>query len=605
MDWNGFAGNVLYVDLSAGELESRPLSRDLCEQYLGGLGGCIRLAYENIVPGTEPLAPENPIIVGAGTLVGTSVPASSRVYGMTRLPQSRSVGWCGGGGVNFGAFMKYAGFDFLVITGKADRPVYLDITGDAPVIRDAGPLWGLEVEATCDALWEKHGRPAGVLGIGQAGENQAAYAMAFVDRLSTMGRGGFGAVMGSKNLKAVVARGMNGITVADRKAYKKLTKDLFENIRNYPYLKEWQDLGLMKSLPIIPREEYSEAKVRRMACVSCPIGDKDIIRVSGLTATSSSAMNLYVPTIFGMKDHTEAVTLMTMLDGYGMDMFEFFAAVGYAGDLAAAGIISSDEATPPIDLTKFESMKIWAEKTAFRQGLGDLIAQGLDAILERYGPEAEPYLPYKVKGMMPYAGPKAPLPWNLFGTMELGQILDPRGPHVGSGGSPTYFAQRPLEVFPKHLKRMGVPDDALDRILPGWRDGAPTDLNIGRLLKYSHRWFTILGSLGVCARAQINRFYNYDLCSDLYQAVTGIPTQGSDLGDRANAAWALLKTINMREGFGRKDEEPPAKWFEEPPFCNYLTGKPITPEEVGVMTGEYYDEQGWDSETGAPPMPAD
>lgn len=597
---NGFAGKILRVNLSDRTFIEEALPMELCEKYIGGLGAGIKLAYDSIIPGTDPLSAENPIILGTGPLVGTSVPASSRVYVVTKLPQSKAVGWCGGGGVNFGAFLKYSGYDFIVITGQAKKPVYLKIVDNDLKICDAGNLWGQDVEQTCEALWKVHGRPAGIVSIGRAGENMVSYAMAFIDRLSTMGRGGFGAVMGSKNFKAIVVRGDNGIKVANKKAYKSLNNTLLDTIRNYPYLKEWQELGLLKSLPLISVEDYKRAKVRRIACVSCPIGDKDIIKMPGFTACSSSAMNLYLPTIYGLKNHAEAVKLMTMLDGFGMDMFEFFGVMGFAADLVKQGIIPARLANPAIDLSKFDSMKIWAEKVALRDGLGDILAGGLEAVIRHFGEISRKHAPYMVKGMMPYAGPKAPLPWNLFGTMELGQALDPRGPHVGSGGSPTYFAKRPLKVFPKHLKRMGVSDKALHRILPGWDTGEPTDLNVGRLLKYSHRWFVILGSLGLCARAQINRFYNYELCSQLYEAVTGIPTSGDDLGVRADRVWTLLKLANLREGFTRKHDEPPAKWFENPPFLDYLTDKPINAGIVDKMIRQYYDEQGWDPTTGAP-----
>jgi len=177
--------------------------------------------------------------------------------------------------------------------------------------------------------------------------------------------------------------------------------------------------------------------------------------------------------------------------------------------------------------------------------------------------------------------------------------LDPRGPHVGSSGSPTYFAKRELDVFPQHLRRMGIPEDAVGRILPGL--GTPSQgLKIGRLLKYSHQWFTILGSLGICARAQINRFYDAGLCAKLYEAVTGIKTDLDALRLRSDRAWTLLCMANVRAGYTRKDDILPEKWFQDPAFKNYLTGRPLSPDDVERMMDDYYDEQGWDVKTGIP-----
>lgn len=203
--------------------------------------------------------------------------------------------------------------------------------------------------------------------------------------------------------------------------------------------------------------------------------------------------------------------------------------------------------------------------------------------------------------MHPYAGPGSALPWDMFGTMELGQVLDPRGPHVGSGGSPTYFAKRPLEVFPRHLSRMGVPHDVIARILPGLGSpGSEQGLRVGTLLKYSHAWFATLGSMGICARAQINRFYNASLCGELYEAVTGIPTDLAGLGKRVNRIWTLYRLANVREGMNRKDETVPEQWFQEPGFRNYVTEEPISRQEVDQMIDDYYEEWGWDKKTGIP-----
>ncbi|MCJ7772061.1 MAG: aldehyde ferredoxin oxidoreductase C-terminal domain-containing protein, partial [Desulfobacterales bacterium] len=207
-----------------------------------------------------------------------------------------------------------------------------------------------------------------------------------------------------------------------------------------------------------------------------------------------------------------------------------------------------------------------------------------------------------VKGIHPYTGPGSALPWELFGTMELGQVLDPRGPHVGSGGSPTYFAKRPLEVFPRHFERMGIPKSAIERILTSSDDtGIEQSLNIGILLKYSHTWFSILGSMGICARGQINRFYNAALCAELYEAVTGIKTSLEDLRQRVDRIWTLYRMANLREGFKRDVQEViPDQWFGDKGFKEYVTGKPLGKKQAQSMIEDYYEEWGWDRRTGMP-----
>lgn len=607
MSPGGFAGKVLRVDLTSGRINSEPLDPGLAENYLGGLGLCLKMAYDAIEPGCDPLSPQNPIVLGAGPLVGTDLPSTSRVYSVSKLPTTRTVGWCGAGGFTFGVMLKNAGWDHVLIEGRASGPVYLEIIDDRVTLRDAGHLRGRGVDDACQAIWDDYGIPTGVLAIGQAGENLVPYSMAFIDRISTLGRGGFGAVMGSKRLKAVVVQGTGGVRVADRRQCRRLGQGLLERIRAWPHLKNAQEMGLLQAFPLLSREDFARIKRRRVACVSCPIGCKDVIEIpdgpyAGLVKCTSSVINLLTPNLYGFQDYRESIKAMTTIDDYGLDMFEFFGIMVLARKLVDEGIIPAKAADPEIRPDSLASMEAWARKISYREGLGDVLAGGFNAVIEEYGQPARDLTPALVKGMHPYAGPGSAVPWDRFGTMELGQVLEPRGPHVGSGGSPTYFAQRPLEVFPKHLERMGVPPEAVDRIVQGAAGpGDDGQLKVGALLRYSHAWFTILGCLGICARGNINRFYNAGLCAELYEAVTGIPTDLPALRRRVERVWTLYRLINLREGLDRRQEEaPPAQWFGEAGFKDYLTGRPLVRAEVERMIGDYFQEWGWDPVTGVP-----
>ena len=165
----GFAGRILRVDLTRAEVRTEPLDPALAVKFIGGLGLAAKLAFDAIEPGTDALSPETPIVLGAGPLVGTNLPSTSRVFAVTKLPTSGSIGWCGGGGASFGYLLKNAGYDHLVIEGRADHPVCLAIADDSVEIRDASGLWGLGVDETCEALWKEAGQPLGVVSIGQAG----------------------------------------------------------------------------------------------------------------------------------------------------------------------------------------------------------------------------------------------------------------------------------------------------------------------------------------------------------------------------------------------------------------------------------------------------
>ena len=590
----GFAGNLLFVDLGKHNVSTQHIDEALARNYIGGLGVCIKLASDLIPPGVAPLSPESVFVLGTGPLVGTNLPSASRVYVVCKLPASKTVGWCGAGGYTFGAQLKYAGYDHVIVTGMSDGPVYLYIEDERIEIRDASDLWGLGVEAAYDSICTKHKGQIGVLSIGPAGENKSTISMAFVDRISTLGRGGFGAVMGSKNLKAIVVKGKGRLNVADPKRFNTISRSVIKTIKEYPYLKEWQNMGMYKAFPLGPLDDYIRMKVRRAACVSCPVGCKDIVRIpegpyAGLKKHTSSAVNLLTPMFYGMKDIWESVRLVTELDNYGLDMFEFFSLMGFARNVLHSGIIQLKTNEPEIDLKSLSSMMAWVKKVAYREGTGDLLADGILSAAERIGPAAEEHVGILIKGIKPYVGPGSAIPWDRFGTMELGQVLDPRGPHVGSGGSPTYFSLRPLNIFPKHLKRMGIPDSAIVRIL-----GTNCDqLNVGRLLRYSHAWFATLGSLGICARGQINRFYNADICAEAYESATGIPTSKQELALRVTRIWKKLRDMNAREGWDDSLEKFPKEWFGENGFKDYVTGEPLTIDQAERMKSDYYREWGW------------
>jgi aldehyde:ferredoxin oxidoreductase len=185
----GFAGNILYVDLNSGAIHKQALDYDLARKFIGGLGLCIKLAYDTIIPGTDALSPDNPIVLGAGPLVGTNLPSCSRVYAVTKFPASETIGWCGAGGVNFGYLFKNAGYDHVVIKGQADHPVYLKMMNDRVEICDATALWGKDVEETDQILRESVKSPCGAITIGQAGENRVVFSMAFLDKMANVREG--------------------------------------------------------------------------------------------------------------------------------------------------------------------------------------------------------------------------------------------------------------------------------------------------------------------------------------------------------------------------------------------------------------------------------
>ncbi|MFX1450541.1 MAG: aldehyde ferredoxin oxidoreductase C-terminal domain-containing protein, partial [Promethearchaeota archaeon] len=224
---------------------------------------------------------------------------------------------------------------------------------------------------------------------------------------------------------------------------------------------------------------------------------------------------------------------------------------------------------------------------------GDILADGFEGLIKRFGKEAIKKIPL-VKNQNLILDPKM---FNL-GTMEFEQFVSPRGSHDAAGGSPTYFAPgRKLDDFRTHFDRMGIPEEAMDRIFKP--PIAEMGFSIGRLTRYSEDWFTALGSLGICARAQINRFYSAKLCAELYSTVTGIEISREELMKVAERSWNLLKIANVREGFNRKHDEFPERLIKKR-ITYFYGGVKITNELANKLLDDYYDERGWDLEKGIP-----
>ena len=601
----GYMGAVLHVNLTTRHIEKRPLELEMAKQYIGGLGLNFRLGYDLIKPGIDPLSPENPILIGAGPLVGTIVPGSSRVYTLTKLPTSGGWGWGGGGGLEFGCMLKNAGYDHVIIEGQSEHPVYLKIFDDDVEICDARSLWGLGTGETVDALREKYPRPLGVAAIGPSGENQVKFSMAFIDKLGTLGRGGLAAVMGSKNLKAIVAKGTQDLKVADRKEFRKLFTGLYDRIRKYPGLKSAHKLGFLNFMPAIPEEAYMKIKKARLACVGCPIGDKDLLqategRFKGLNMYTTN-VNIIIPQIYSQAhDYNTSMKLLSILDEHGLDMFETFGLLDFANNLYKNGLLTKEDlGTEGIDFDDFDQLAGWFDRIALRQGFGAFLAEGFTTVMEKYSEGIEAFEPCVSKGLLAYQGIRGPVPSPNFGPFEMTMAVLPRGPASAPGGSsPLYFTfERPLPWIQGHFDRMGIPQAAQERILTE-KDGMA--INVGRLTKYAHQYLYAMGSLGLCGRGSISRLYSNKLHAELYTAATGMEISGEELSEAIERGINLEKAANFREGFTRKDDRFPERWFEEPLAKDYYNKVDITREIAYGLQDDYFDERGWDVELGVP-----
>ena len=625
MGYFGYTGRILNVDLTRGSVTVEQLPSDWTYSLIGGMGLSGRLMYDLLKPGTDPLSPENAIVMAAGPFVGTSVPGSSRWTALTKEPLGGVVA-PSSGSMKFGNKMKRAGYDCILITGKANNPSYLKIIDDDVTVCDASDLWGQDLLAATEQL--EHRYPdCSVVAIGQAGENLVKFALALVDRFSNLGRGGLGAVLGSKNLKALVVGGKGRATASQPERLQTITDSLRDRMQNWPHFKVVTHYGSMENWSGYVRQSFQKSDwseiwspeeltekygpqmfdqvtKQKRACPSCPVGCKDILEIregeyKGLVAHKSAYLNSVVAgTRLNISDYRQSLKLADELDRYGLCYFSFSSMIGFLFHLRELGIISeADVDGLPLN-SDFQSAMTWVGKIGLREGFGDVAADGWDALTSNIGKGCEKYLNIS-KGK--------DLQWEPriagLGSMEFEQIVSIRGPASSSGGSPTYILDMPEEKLRRNIERMGVPREALDRIFSG-----PVQPHAGRLSRYAEDFFVVMTSLGICMRPFINRFYTLDQLAEIYSLVTGVELTGKELIANGERGWNMLKALNVREGFDRKEDKIPERWFEpmkspdgkEAFMTDYYRRKVLTKEDLTGMLDGYYEEREWDIKRGIP-----
>lgn len=633
----GYAGSILYVDLTSGDIKKEPLGVEMVKTYIGGAGINNKLAYDLIPLDIEPLSPRNAIIIGTGPFNGTIIPGCSQVMIIYKSPLNNSFPHSNGGGC-FSQYLKSSGYDHLVITGCSDRPVYLKVHDEDVAICDAGDLWGKDVFETTDELRRRH-EPCSIIPIGQAGENLVSISVTQIDKGGTVGSGGLCAVMGSKKLKAIVAvRGSKGITVADPKRLQRLVDELLVRIKSYHLRDEmmrggamtmtsgWVPEGvLMRAssvfLPYPPDVKELQAQIyelhkqsrKKIACVTCPMSDKDRLDVAehGIvtydTAVFAAGAIMTASPALGHRAqgspserYVAALRFFDMVNRYGIErVYSFEGLVDFAVTLYEDGVITKAE-TNGLELNReYDTLLKLTEMVALRKGFGDILADGVVGAARRIGREAERYVQNVIKGQFVIFDPRV----SGLGPMQFEMMVYPgRALGVAAAmGAPSYSPGWPMKELLKQAERCGVPQEAIGRIFGG------DSFNVGQLSKHGEDFFNLFNMFGQCHRLYISRFYSLKILAELYSAVTGIEVTPGDLKQASERVWNLWKLLNCKAGFDRKDDEPPEIWFKplkgvdkEYHLKDYFGTTTLTRQDVEQLLDDYYDERGWDKKTGIP-----
>ena len=438
--------------------------------------------------------------------------------------------------------------------------------------------------------------------IGQAGENLVKISIASVDKAGTLGRGGLPAVMGSKNLKAIVVQqGSREINIAHRLALQKLVNNLHERMLNWPGRSFIVDNGLIPAPPDMT-ELYHRTR-KPLACPSCPLADKQVVMLSeGPYAGLQTYMTHLIVFRFDAKSSAEAyeqsIKYSDTLNRYGVGLLNFTHLLSAMVELYQKGVLNKED-TGGLELKNdLETALRLAQMTVHREGLGEVMAEGLAVAAQRLGAAAEEHIVHiKGQSIVLDADPRL----NGLGTMEFAQITSPRGAHIAAGGSPSSQPGRPLSDFVRHGERMGIPEEALTRVV------GTNSFNPGRYCRYSEDWYSLFNCLSLCNRAQVNRFYHVKTIAELYSAVTGINMTPVQLMKASERAWTIGKLLNVREGFDRKEDKAPEAWFKtlvqegkEYRCTDYFGTSILTREDVEGFLDDYYDERGYDKESSLP-----
>lgn len=612
--YGGYAGKVLRVDLGTREVDEYPWTDADRAMYLGGKIMAAKILYDNIAAGTDAYAPENLLVVSTGPLTGTAVPSSSRfnISAISPLTGICASSNCGG---DFGLKLKKAGYDALVIKGKSETPIWIEITEESVQFHDAGELWGKMTGATQEAL----GKDCGKIVIGPAGEHLVRYACVFSgDR--TAGRTGMGAVMGAKNLKAVTATGSRSATVHDRERLKVVGRGWVKLLKEHPLTGEAMPkygtaflLRLMQQRRLLATRNYKYGQfkdfemlsgqtmaekhlVKNVGCTTCIIKCGRLVEVDGkrVKGPELETLGLLGPNL--ENNNLERILKWNYeMDELGMDTISAGSSIGFAMELHEKGLWDSG-----LEFGKTDNLSQVIEDIAYRRGIGDHLAEGTKRLAERFG-GAE--FAINVKGLELAAyEPRGAVGQGLgYATANRG------GCHLNAGymalmeglglrmNPYTRHAKAALNVLNQNLMEAvsaaGCCLFPLFSFYPGWLI-SHQDHIVGRIVN------AILPYTGVTVNL-LNRIPGKFLPIHLplfpytkaLRAVTGIKMTVGRLKDIGERGFNLERLLNIRMGLTGADDTLPKRLTDEPQVEGDLrTRVPIT-----KMMKHYYRIRGWDA----------
>jgi len=598
----GFVGRLLTVDLSEEGVEQSDLPGLVVRRFLGGRGLNAWLLAENIGPDVDPLGPENVLVLSCGLLTGTEAPASSRLHVGARSPLTGLLGSSNVGG-HFGAALRAAGLQAVVIRGRAPRPVLLWIGDDGVELRDASDLWGLDSREAAERLRSELGEGVRLFVIGPGGENRVRYACIMTGTRHAAGRTGMGAVMGSKNLKAIAVSAQRPRSKVDPRV-RQLVRAYLERIRNAPRYEiyarysnsafvEWADeMGMLATRNYqhvhFPGAERIDGKrlieyvTRSRSCYRCPVHCKAEIEIhrGRYAGTRGERPDIEPIVNLGAKcglDDPEALLYLYNLAGdLGLDVISAAGALAFAMELYERGIIT-DQDTDGIRLTwgNAEAMEAMMRRIARREGFGDVLAEGVSRAARIIGRGAEAYALH-TKGMELTAYD----PRGALGS-ALGYAVSSRG-----GDWTSVYALPELRWTPEEGREWFGTEKAVDRLSLEGK---------GAMVKRTMVVSAVLDSLGMCKVPVLSVLCDFRLENEaeLVAALTGWEVDGEELALVGERILNLERLFNLRHGATPEDDDLPDRFTEE----RVTDPGPTQGMAVDIqkLVADFYTAMGWDT----------
>ncbi|MFW9809314.1 MAG: aldehyde ferredoxin oxidoreductase family protein [Candidatus Thorarchaeota archaeon] len=569
---------ILHVNLSDQSIRREEIPPDLFKQYLGGRGLGVKLLFDNLAPRTDALSPDNLLVFAVGPSTATRIPTGGRFVVVTKSPTTGTIFDSHAGGY-FGAQLRRAGFAAVVFHGKSDSPVYLWINNDDVELRNASKIWGKDVYEATDALLEETDPKAQVACIGPAGENLGLMAAIMTDKHRAAGRGGVGAVMGSKNLKAIVAKGTGDVGVHDSERLnaavewsRRLIKKNAVTDKSLPVYGTPVLVSVANELGMLPTNNFQEGTfndaegvsgeklLERFSagtynCHGCPIGCGRLSMVQGKKVGGPEYESLWaLGPQCGINDLEWIAIANDKCNHLGLDTISVGSTIGAAMELAEKGKLDA-----PLRFGDTTGILDLIEDIAYMRGLGAEMSEGSKRLADRYG---APELAMQVKGLeLPAYDPRGAQGHALgYATSNRG------GCHLRS------YLIGPEVLGSPVLVDRDRPDGKADLVMLYQDLSAAMDCMV------------------VC------RFTNFawpvDVYAEMISAGTGIELTGKDLLRLGERIYNLERIFNIREGFTAKDDTLPPRFFKPLPEGN-SRNRVVHLDE---MLKEYYKLRGWDKD---------